>query len=678
MTELFLDGLLAVPAQNVTIKLTTENTYFSGTSSYTYDVELPLSVEENRRIFGSMNRLDIPKEGKLMEALLMVDNVSVLAGKAHIMSVSETSVKVQLLGENASYNYEGKMDESFIDMMDLGNWYMETWPDGSYYTSRPAVGTEDKGPWYYHDAGTVIPDAGSVLSRAYYKGPEHGGQQYTDAELLEKIRSGVFGWVAYPTFNEAAGLRHNATAWRETAKGSRVYNPFIRTYEGERGNRDREPVKPAFSIQPYVWKMAEVVAKATGYTLAREENALFTDPLFRRIFIANTSTSALCNRCVPHWSVNEWWNQIENTFGVVMSVDYGSRTMRLLRRVEHYRNAARIMLDRVVDEYETTLEDDTQTDISANNVGYADHDNGPEDNLSEEIKDNAVYMDFGTSAELLDWCVNKGGDLKDYKNHIFRCADGRHYIYSTDVDGAKGIIEVDMFRPRIVNPGKEDVEVELKIVPARFTKKQADIFATWDRHAGAAGENRDIPDGTFEVRMIMVPGQEATVLGTDNEEKIDIQAIIEGKEDAEASERETQDLLYIAIDNPGSPDSYTPTVKLESGGEITRTFEYPRARLRERSFARLDGEMSLEDSGESLSLIPIEGQNNMAKATITGMVAIDTVKRYCIKFISGTIPDPGAIFYVRNRLFVCEKIEANIKPEGLDKLLTGYFYEFES
>lgn len=680
MTELFLDGQLAIPSQNTSIKLTSENIYFTKTSSYTYDVELPFAIPENKKIFGDINRLDVSKQSRTLSASLIVDNIPVLIGTAHIISLTEKSVKVQLLGEAASYNYGNKMEDTFIDQIDLGDWYWETWPDGSYRQTR--VGIDGTRKWLYYKEGTRISYAGAVLSRAYYKGIDYGDEKFSEEEMQSKFLRGDFGWVAYPTYNTSADIRHNAIAWKETAQGSRVYNRFLRQYEGERcGERkypDREPVVASFAIQPFVWKMAEIIAKATGFVLERNNNALYNDSFFKQIFIVNTSTSALCNKCLPHWSVNEWWEQLENTFGVVISIDYAKKSMSIERRAEHYINAKTSVLRNVVDQYETTLDDETQTDISVNNVGYADFDANPEDLLAEEIMNSAEFMDFESSADLLTWCNDNASNLRSYKGTIFRCKDGRQYIYSTNVHGSEGIIEVNMFRPRIVNQDDDDIDIELKIVPARFSTQKADLYATWTRQPGAAVTHRDKPDGTFDVLMLEVPGVEPPELDDDNSETMDIQAILEGDENAERNNTEQPDLLYIAIINPLNEDNYDETITLESGGTTTHNFKYPRGRLRERAYAPLKGTISFEDSGQSLSLIPIAGQRNLAAATITNLVTIKTIVRYCIKFISGTIPNPGAIFNIRNRLFVCEKIEANIKPNGLDKLLTGYFYEYDS
>lgn len=680
MTELFIDGKIAIPNQAANIKLTSENIYFTKTSSYTYDVELPLSIAENRAIFGPINRLDVAKESRRLSARLVVDNVTVLTGEAHITSVNQNAVKIQLLGEAASYNYGNKMDDTYLDQMELGDWYWETWPDGSYRHSTRGQNAVQS--WQCYPPGTKVSSASTLMWRAYYKGPDYGAEEYTEAEMIEIFLRGDLGWVAYPTYNATGELRHNAIAWKETSQGSRTYTPFLRYYEGERGGRrhyeGQVPVTASFSIQPFLWKVVEVVAKATGFSLDRADNALYNDTFFRRIFLVNTSASAEINKCLPHWSVNQFWEQIENTFGVVLSIDYSAMKIKLNRRADHYKNAPIKTLSSIVEDFETTLEDETQTDISVNNVGFADFESNPEDVLSEEITSNAEYMEFDSTEALFEWAKNAGRDLTALRNVIFKCNDGREFILSTNVNGVSGIIEVNMFRPRLNNPDNDDIEVELKIVPARYSVQNADLYATWYRQPGAASSHRDIPDGTFEVTMLQVPGQESPELDNDYSDIMNIQAILEGEEEAKSKNTDKPDLMYIAIQNHIYKDSYNPTITLQSGGDITKTFYYPRALLRERRYGQLSGTLNYFDFGESLSLIPIEGQTNLANSTVKDLVSIRTIVRHCIKFISDTIPDTGSIFIIRNKRFVCEKIEATIKPDGLDRLLTGYFYEFDS
>lgn len=80
----------------------------------------------------------------------------------------------------------------------------------------------------------------------------------------------------------------------------------------------------------------------------------------------------------------------------------------------------------------------------------------------------------------------------------------------------------------------------------------------------------------------------------------------------------------------------------------------------------------------SLGLTFVSGVTNLYSQTMQTAAIIDTTVRYCIKFIADRIPNPGAMFVIRNKQFVCEKLEVNISPEGKDRMITGYFYEYRS
>jgi len=720
MTELFLDGMPAAFMPSANFKLTAENFYFTKSSSYTFDVELPLGVEQNRRIFGNIDRIDVSKSTRTLTARLVVDNETLLVGTAKLTSDSESSVKVQLLGKEAAYNYGNKVEGLYIDQMDLGDWYHETWPDGSYYGVEHING-ERVLKWLYSTDGEVPM---GIFERALLRGPEFGDETLAENELFLRFLGveGGLGWVAYPTYAENRQTRFNQVAYYtlDVNAESPEFSAFIKDYERSINQPQEgwDDMTYAFAVQPMMWKVAEIIAKHTGFTLAREDNALYTDELFSRIFLVSCSTSVKCNKCLPHWTVNEFWEQVENTFGLVMSLDYINGTMRLQRRKDFYTSAPQVVLSDIVDEFETTLEDETKHDISVSSVGFADFDCNPEDVLDERILRFAEYMDFETFNDLKEWAkqVQSSGSLSNYKNTIFRCADGHQFIYSLDAlgadqhsfsgDGKRGFAEVNMLRPRINKPvaaeagsadnNKEDehsVDIELKIVPARYSLQKADVltklcFAGWPGTDAVKYRKEELLC-TFDVRMLQVPGPEMPIeteqpanIHRGEKAVIDLEAIIAGQDDFESPDDSETNLIYIAITNPTEWQNHVFNFENKKGPHGHAT-QYPRARLRDRCFLHLDwNDPSYDDvvmyDHYSLSLVPIDGQYNLAHATVKDLTVIHTDVRHCFKFIADKMPDTGAVFNIRNRLFVCEKIEANIKPEGLDHLMTGYFYELKN
>ncbi|MCM1152862.1 MAG: hypothetical protein NC328_04335, partial [Muribaculum sp.] len=54
--------------------------------------------------------------------------------------------------------------------------------------------------------------------------------------------------------------------------------------------------------------------------------------------------------------------------------------------------------------------------------------------------------------------------------------------------------------------------------------------------------------------------------------------------------------------------------------------------------------------------------------------AVDPTQKTTFKFISDTIPDVRAIFYVRGKRYICEKITATFTENGMSQLIKGIFY----
>lgn len=674
MIQLILDGQQAVIKDNTTIKFTAGNPYFTKSDSYTFDVELPLAVEANRRIFGWLQRKDVPKAERVLQARLIVDNVTLLTGKAHITAVTDAAVKIQLLGEASAYNFGNKMDQTYIDELDLGDWFRTTWPDLSHWRE----GYGELNQWAFWAPDTVFRGTTDIVLKraAADEAVTHtpDGVNFNGQLLLQRLFSGDYPWVAYPTYNSSAGVVCNQIAYRNDSAKGLNFTPYFKGVDGPEYADETIGIS-CMAIQPYVWLMAEKIARATGFTLDKADNALYSDPLFSKIFIASVHNSIECRKCLPHWSVNEWWEQIERAFGVVLSIDYAGGRMSLHKRAEHYTaDAGAVTIDRIADEYTVELSDDTAADLSTGNVGFADCDLPGTDMLPEDVLTRARFNDdFATVYDLWIWA--RQHNMIDYKDTVFRLADGRHFIYST---ARNRLEEVDMLRPRLRRPTTDDIDVELKIVPAHF--EQHDLTAYAYRAESLSG------DPIF--KSFAAPATMIAVEGLENMEwykegvgdKIDIEAIISADDtaDSDTSTSAGSDLMYIAIASLQKwdevPVTVVPNVTL---AEIT--VAYPRARVRSQTVIPLslsDAPVQL-DGNESLSLIPVEGRLSLASQTVTGAPQIGAAVRHCIKFIADRIPDPGAVFLIHNRRYVCERIEANLRPQGLDKLLTGYFYQLD-
>lgn len=650
MIELFIDGKPAVIKDDTSFKLSLENQFFTKTSSYSFDVELPLAVPQNRVIFGDINRIDVHKKYVELSAKLVADNLTILSGTVNITQVSEESVKVQLLGESASYKYGNKAEELYIDELPLGDWYNRTFPPYPPGAERP----------------------------------DNTGSSYIMTSQLQSLITNdhssfmnlIFGeyWVAYPIYNTEADTICNEYIMRENNPGPRLELPYRTPNSGE--SNGKPMIKMA--IQPFVWYLCEIIAEATGYILDRAKNQLYQNDFYRRIFIANANINIECNKCLPHWTVNEWWTQIEQTFGVTMILSDTDNSLSLIDRSSFF-SGSPTFIDSVLDEYTTSIDKETsQDEIVTQNVGYADADiYSLQERIPDEILDLATVKKYDSIDDLKDYLTNNLAKEYNSLSKIIFEAGGRQFVAMPPFYILK---EVNLFRPRIVTDN-DDVDIELKFLPCSYTDYEVRVVSD---ERDSEGVYLDKVQYTIPSKILSRPDR-TNFAWTMSESELNNKADyvlhdLVFNEDAEVPEKEdTQDVAYLAIHAP----------RFDVIGDLL-VMAWPRAWLHEIMTIRHtsdEGElvpnfdwavMEKEDAGYSLSLNPSTGVRNLASEVINASTAkMETKIKHCFKFVADVIPDTSSVFVIRGKKYLCEKLEVSISSRGIDKLMTGYFFAIE-
>ena len=57
-----INGKTVYPESGTSIKITLENPYLKEEGSHTYEISFPLSIPENRAVFGCVHRYDVSKK----------------------------------------------------------------------------------------------------------------------------------------------------------------------------------------------------------------------------------------------------------------------------------------------------------------------------------------------------------------------------------------------------------------------------------------------------------------------------------------------------------------------------------------------------------------------------------------------------------------------------------------
>ena len=152
-----------------------------------------------------------------------------------------------------------------------------------------------------------------------------------------------------------------------------------------------------------------------------------------------------------------------------------------------------------------------------------------------------------------------------------------------------------------------------------------------------------------------------TFSGITNSDAIeDVEAVINGNE--ELPEKNNNDIMYVAL-------SYD---QINTGAGI---ISYPLGVVHPLSTT---APFSLFNNiGHSLSINNIPGLKTLYSEVVDKEPKIIRNKKYCIRFISNKKITPDGVYIIRNRKFVCEKLEYSINTRGMEKLVTGYFYEMK-
>lgn len=677
MTTLYLDGKQAVIDEKQKVKFVRENTYFTKSGSYTYDVTLPALCPENIAIFGHLYRKDQRKAVKAtFSARLNVDNVDILNGTATITNITDTTIKVQLMGGNSELNFYTKNENRYLDELDLGTWYDDEGITSSDLTMRTMA--ERIQSQFNSDISSM------GLHQAYKKLCRRLWNENTKANPCK--------WVALPCWNENHDATCNDFGIKHFADESAYYTCI----------NDVDTVN--LSAQPYLVPMIERIFEHLGYPIV--ENSLRDNEFFLHLVIVTANNRSAIARALPHWTIKEFIEEIENLFAVVIHINEATKQASIKYRGNYFDEHIEY-IDNVLEEYSVEVDSENTDDIENANVGYSEV--SEYDRIETDIKELAKYdysfdnADFSTGLQnLINHLYNlrrndKTEDyssLFKYKGTIFKIC-GRSVIIElydyVDEKGGTGtyynhakVLLVDEFSNRINVQDKTDVDIELKICPAKYKGDGSVSF--YDDSGAYVGVN---------TCYHLVKADNTDPAGIEDETKVYIAGLISG----ETEKVDTQeDIMSICLYDGGF-------VKRDFTGDSTQ--EYFRSFLTQ--VAHPNGVQCFYPSGylmstytgntytgggqiqkfanESLALNIDSFQQDIGGKMYTyrtfysevfkHLKSIGTQVKYCIKFISEKQLKVNSTFIIHNRKFLCEKLEYQVSAKGSEKLVTGYFYELE-
>lgn len=620
MITCIINGHKAYPISTSSIKVTYANQYVTDDGEYTYDITFPMNILENRVIFKNVSRLEVKKNvAKYDDCKLFCNSQLIMSGIGTILSVNEKEIKLQIVGGKSRIKFNDRMTKHYIDEIPFG--------------------TADK-PGYTVDKG---------WSQGF-----KDLQKINDIYRLDEDKSKFLGvegkWCFVPVRDETNDMIANFVGVDKTKQFIGYNAPYIVN----------------LAVQPNLMYIFRKVVEYEGYTLKRND---FDCKPWNLLYIASAyKTRELC-KALPHWSSYTFIEEFRKLFNATIVFDDILKTCSVINASE-LTTADSIEVE-PMDEYTTDYDEDGAFSTSSTaNLEYNLGNSANRDNY--EVITKKVFDNFEIvhSKELM-------GANKQFASTTLSWSEkqkrqtiienfGSYYVYMVDENDNKSWKPAGIWSPLIRDSSSDDF-VDLNISPA------AQVVENINFKSGL------MEDKYYERRCLLsIPNdkesdsKEYDVDGdgysyTSVQDALDDESALDNSED----EQECMNIFFILPGRVQSTDG--STTKLSWVGEKSRWPQFLTDYRINEGF-RL-GIAHFEDSYFSLSLCMKSefGTTSLGTLHANGL-KIDNKNCMEVKFRSDDIPDPSKIYIIRNKRFVCEKIEMEVKDDAIEPVYTGYFY----
>lgn len=620
MITCIINGHRAYPISTSSIKVTYANQYVTDDGEYTYDITFPMDILANREIFKNVSRFEVAKNiAKYDDCKLYVDSRIIMSGVGTILSVNQNEVKLQIVGGKSRIKFNEKLTKHYIDELDLG------------IADKPGY-TVDKG-W----------------SQGF-----KNIQKINDIYRLDDDKSKFLGvegkWCFVPVRDETNDMIANFVGVDKTKQFIGYNAPFIMN----------------LAVQPNLMHIFRKVVEYEGYTLNRND---YDCKPWNLLYIASAYKTRELRKALPHWSSYTFIEEFRKLFNATIVFDDILKTCSVINASE-LTTADSIKIE-PLDEYTTDYDEDgsISTSSTANleyNLGGSAN-RGSYEVISKKVFENfenfhseEISLDNQFVSTTLLWSEKK-------KRQTIIENFGDYYIYVEDENGKKSWKLAGVWSPLIRDKSSEDY-VDLNISPAAQVVEDIN-FKTWL-----------LEDKYYEKRCLLSipndkePDSKESDVDDDGFSYTSVQDAIDDESTLDKSE-DDQECMNIFFILPGRVQIGGPNqTSLSWVGNKSRWPQFL-TDYRINADYRYSGIADIFYDFYSLSLRKKReiGTTCLGSLHDNGL-RIDNKNCMEIKFKSDEIPDPSKIYIIRNKKFVCAKIEMEVKDDAIEPIYTGYFY----
>lgn len=620
MITCVINGMAAYPAASQSIKLTYANQYVTDDGEYSYDINFPMSIMDNRRVFHNVSRFDVSKvTQKFNDCKLYVSGRLILSGVGTIISVTEAEIKLQIVGGKSRIKYNDRMTKHYIDEISFG--------------------TADK-PGYTVDKG---------WSQGF-----KNLQKINDIYRLDEDKSKFLGvegkWCFVPVRDETNDMLANFVGVDKTKQFIGYNAPFVMN----------------LAVQPNLMYIFRKVVEYEGYTLKRND---FDCKPWNLLYIASAYKTRELRKALPHWSSYTFIEEFRKLFNATIVFDDIRKTCSVINASE-LTTADSVEIE-PLDEYTTDYDEDGSLSTSSTaNLEYNLGDSANRDNYEviskkvfnsfESFHSEEISLDNQFVSTTMLWSEKK-------KRQTIIENFGDYYIYVEDENGKKSWELSGIWSPLIRDKSSEDY-VDLNISPA------AQVVEDINFKTGL------LEDKYYEKRCLLSipnnkePDSKDCDIDEDGYSYTSVQDALDDESMLDTTEDE-QECMNIFFILPG---------RVQIGGPNTTSLSWVGNKSRWPQFLtdyrinedyRYSGIADIFYDFYSLSL----RKKREIGATCLGSLhdnglKIDNKNCLQVKFKSEVIPDPSNTYIIHNKKYVCEKIELEVKDDQIEPIFVGYFY----
>lgn len=621
MITCVINGMAAYPAASQSIKLTYANQYVTDDGEYSYDINFPMSIMDNRRVFHNVSRFDVSKvTQKFDDCKLYVSGRLILSGVGTIISVTEAEIKLQIVGGKSRIKYNDRMTKHYIDEI-------------------ATFGTADK-PGYTVDKG---------WSQGF-----KNLQKINDIYRLDEDKSKFLGvegkWCFVPVRDETNDMIANFVGVDKTKQFIGYNAPFVMN----------------LAVQPNLMYIFRKVVEYEGYTLKRND---FDCKPWNLLYIASAYKTRELRKALPHWSSYTFIEEFRKLFNATIVFDDIRKTCSVINASE-LTTADSVEIE-PLDEYTTDYDEDGSLSTSSTaNLEYNLGDSANRDNYEviskkvfnsfESFHSEEISLDNQFVSTTMLWSEKK-------KRQTIIENFGDYYIYVEDENGKKSWELSGIWSPLIRDESSEDY-VDLNISPAAQVVEDIN-FKTWfledkyyekrcllsiPNNKEPDSKDCDIDEDGYSYTSVQDALDDESMLDTteDEQECMNIFFILPGR--VQIGDPNTTSLSWVGNKSrwPQFVTDYRINDDYRYCGIVDIFYDFYSLSLRKKSEIGTTCLGSLHDNG-----LKIDNKNCLQ-----------------VKFKSEVIPDPSNTYIIHNKKYVCEKIELEVKDDQIEPIFVGYFY----